>query len=66
MDEIRSHPNLAGIDVDHIIVASTHAHNTPDTIGLWGPQATTTGRVASVLPEALRPTRRRGAKTPIR
>lgn len=49
MDRIRSHPNLAGLDVDHIVVTSTHAHNAPDTIGLWGPQATTTGRVDFVL-----------------
>ena len=49
MDRIRNHPTLAGIDVDHIVVTSTHAHNAPDTIGLWGPQATTTGRVDFVL-----------------
>jgi hypothetical protein len=49
MDRIRTHANLAGLDVDHIVVTSTHAHNAPDTIGLWGPQATTTGRVDFVL-----------------
>lgn len=49
MDRIRNHPNLAGLDVDHIVVTSTHAHNAPDTIGLWGPQATSTGRVDFVL-----------------
>ncbi len=49
MDKIRTHANLAGTDVDHIVVTSTHAHNAPDTIGLWGPQVTTTGRVDFVL-----------------
>lgn len=49
MEQIRNHPNLAGVDVDHIVISSTHAHNAPDTIGLWGPLATTTGRVDWVL-----------------
>ena len=26
----------AGIDLDHLIVASTHNHESPDTVGLWG------------------------------
>ncbi|CAN5914984.1 hypothetical protein BH11MYX2_BH11MYX2_08360 [soil metagenome] len=49
MDKIRNHPNLAGVDVDQIIITSTHAHNAPDTIGLWGPTATSTGRVPRVF-----------------
>jgi hypothetical protein len=49
LDLIRQHPTLSGLDVDHIIIGSTHAHDTPDTIGLWGPTATTTGRQPFVL-----------------
>ena len=49
MDLIRNHPLLAGYDIDHIIVGSTHAHDAPDTIGLWGPTATDTGREPFVL-----------------
>lgn len=26
-----------GLDIDRIIIASTHTHHAPDTIGLWGP-----------------------------
>jgi len=29
---------------NRIIVASTHVHSAPDTIGLWGPQPTVSGR----------------------
>jgi len=49
MDLIRQHPLLAGLDIDHIIIGTTHAHDTPDTIGLWGPTATVTGRQQFVL-----------------
>ena len=49
MDLIRQQPMLAGLDIDHIIVGTTHAHDTPDTIGLWGPTATATGRQPFVL-----------------
>lgn len=49
LDLIRQHPLLAGLDVDHIIIGSTHAHDTPDTVGLWGPTATSTGREPFVL-----------------
>jgi hypothetical protein len=49
MDVIRQHPMLAGLDIDHIIVGATHAHDTPDTVGLWGPTATSTGRQQFVL-----------------
>jgi hypothetical protein len=52
MDLIRQHPVLAGLSIDHIIVGATHAHDTPDTVGLWGPTATSTGRQPFVL-EAL-------------
>ena len=49
MDRIRNHPTLAGVAVDHIVISSTHAHDAPDTLGLWGPTATTTGRQQFVL-----------------
>ena len=35
--------------IDHIIVSSSHAHEAPDTMGLWGPTVTTTGRQPFVL-----------------
>jgi hypothetical protein len=49
MDKIRNHPMLAGLDIDHIIIGATHAHDAPDTIGLWGPTATATGREDFVM-----------------
>lgn len=49
MDIIRQDPQLAGLDIDHIIIGATHAHDAPDTIGLWGPTATSTGREDFVM-----------------
>jgi hypothetical protein len=49
MDTIRQNPQLAGLDIDHIIVGATHAHDAPDTVGLWGPTATSTGREDFVM-----------------
>ncbi len=49
IDLIRAHPLLADLDIDHIIIGTTHAHDTPDTLGLWGPTATATGRQDFVL-----------------
>jgi hypothetical protein len=49
LDKIRNHPDLAGLGIDHIIAGATHAHDTPDTVGLWGPTATSTGRQPFVL-----------------
>lgn len=48
-DMIRSHPMLQGLGIDHIIVGATHAHDAPDTVGLWGPAVTTTGRQPFVM-----------------
>jgi hypothetical protein len=31
----------AGLDLDQLIVSSTHDHEAPDTMGLWGPEETT-------------------------
>ena len=30
-------------DVDFVVVTSTHQHEGPDTLGIWGPDATTSG-----------------------
>ncbi|MEJ7597036.1 MAG: hypothetical protein WKG01_03920 [Kofleriaceae bacterium] len=49
MDLIRQHPMLAGLDLDHVIVGATHAHDAPDAVGLWGPTATETGRQPFVM-----------------
>ncbi|MGN6105525.1 MAG: hypothetical protein ACTHU0_10505 [Kofleriaceae bacterium] len=49
MDVIRRHPALSGLAIDHLVIGTTHAHDTPDTIGLWGADATSTGRQPFVL-----------------
>jgi hypothetical protein len=42
VDTIRSLVSPAS-GVDYVVVHSTHQHEGPDTIGIWGPNATTTG-----------------------
>jgi hypothetical protein len=42
VDTIRSMVSPAS-GVDHVVVHSTHQHEGPDTIGIWGPDATTSG-----------------------
>src|SRR5438067_9779353 len=49
MDNIRNDPRLAGLAIDHIIIGATHAHDGPDTVGLWGPDLSTTGREQFVI-----------------
>ncbi|MGE5185849.1 MAG: hypothetical protein ACM31C_27520 [Acidobacteriota bacterium] len=49
MDNIRNDPRLAGLGIDHIIIGSTHAHDAPDMVGLWGPTLSTTGREPFVV-----------------
>ncbi|HEY5934414.1 MAG TPA: hypothetical protein VIU61_07265 [Kofleriaceae bacterium] len=49
MDIIRQHATLAGLEIDHVIIGATHAHDTPDVVGLWGPSPTDTGRQSFVL-----------------
>ena len=34
---------VAELGVDHVIVAATHNHESPDTLGLWGPSREETG-----------------------
>jgi hypothetical protein len=40
---IRAEPALAGRGFDAVVVTSTHQHEGPDTMGLWGPDETTSG-----------------------
>jgi len=49
MDIIRNHPLLQGLDIDHIVIGATHAHDAPDTVGLWGPEVTISGREPFVM-----------------
>jgi hypothetical protein len=44
MDIIRQHPLVAGLGIDHVIIGSTHAHDGPDTAGIWGPTVGVSGR----------------------
>lgn len=43
VQSIRDLVAAAGVDVDHVIVSSTHGHEGPDTMGLWGPRETVSG-----------------------
>jgi hypothetical protein len=38
-----------GVDPAHLVVASTHTHAGPDTMGIWGPDATTSGRCPAYI-----------------
>ncbi len=33
----------AGVDLDHLVIHSSHVHEGPDTMGIWGPSLTRTG-----------------------
>ena len=46
MDRIRMDPEVLALDVDHILIGSTHTHEGVDTVGLWGPNQLTSGRSA--------------------
>lgn len=41
--DIRMAAKAAGLDFDHVLVASTHVHEAQDTVGQWGPNIGTTG-----------------------
>lgn len=43
IEAIRNDPRVTALGIDHVIVGSTHAHDSIDTIGLWGPQALESG-----------------------
>ncbi|HEX5060761.1 MAG TPA: hypothetical protein VFV99_15440 [Kofleriaceae bacterium] len=49
MDSIREDPALASLGIDHIIIGSTHAHDAPDTAGIWGPRVGESGREQFVI-----------------
>lgn len=40
---IRDAVAAEGLDVDHVLVHSTHVHESPDMMGIWGPSITETG-----------------------
>lgn len=41
--DIRKAAKAAGLDFDHVLVSSTHVHEMQDTVGQWGPNASTSG-----------------------
>jgi putative sterol carrier protein len=43
-DVQRIRQRVRSVPPDRVIVACTHVHSAPDTIGLWGPQPTVSGR----------------------
>jgi hypothetical protein len=43
IEDIRARVAAFGIAPKSLIVACTHTHSAPDTLGLWGPDPTTTG-----------------------
>ncbi|MEQ1564271.1 MAG: hypothetical protein ABMA64_01445 [Myxococcota bacterium] len=40
---IREAADAAGLDVDYLVVHSSHTHAAPDTLGIYGPDVATTG-----------------------
>lgn len=42
-DVIRIRQAAAALGFDHVVVATTHNHEGPDTMGIWGPGVTKTG-----------------------
>ena len=42
VEEIRAAARDA-LDLDHVVVVSTHVHEAPDTMGIWGPQIAYSG-----------------------
>jgi hypothetical protein len=40
---IRKAAEAAGLDFDHVLVASTHVHESQDTMGMWGKDINTSG-----------------------
>lgn len=41
--KVRVAAAAAGLDLDHVVVASTHSHEGPDTMGMWGEDPSVTG-----------------------
>ena len=44
LEAVRDRVAEEGIDVDHVLLSSTHQHSGPDVLGQWGRQLGTTGR----------------------
>lgn len=40
---LRQDVAAAGLDIDHVVVHGSHGHEGPDTMGIWGPNITSTG-----------------------
>jgi hypothetical protein len=57
IEKIKADPIVAGLDVDHILISSTHTHEGVDTVGLWGPDP----MVSGVNPDYQKLTRDRAA-----
>ena len=49
LEQVRQRVAEEGIDVDHILLSSTHQHSGPDVLGQWGRQLGTTGRDSTYL-----------------
>ncbi|MGA1371244.1 MAG: neutral/alkaline non-lysosomal ceramidase N-terminal domain-containing protein [Pseudomonadales bacterium] len=47
---------LPGFRPEHIIVSSTHTHSGPDVVGLWGPDALTSGRDQAYVDQLIQTT----------
>lgn len=43
VERVRAKLKADGVPVDHVLVASTHTHAGPDTIGIWGASRQATG-----------------------
>jgi hypothetical protein len=41
--QIRAEIAALNLDIDHVLVNSSHSHSAPDTMGIYGPTYTTTG-----------------------
>jgi hypothetical protein len=52
LELLRADARAAGLDLGYLVVTSTHDHEGPDTIGLWGPDVGHTGRDEAYLARA--------------
>jgi len=50
--ELNEAAGEAGLDLDAVILSSTHNHEGPDTMGIWGPSLFTTGRSELYIAES--------------
>lgn len=50
---IRLAAQEAGLDLDQIVVSTTHTHEGPDTMGIWGENPVTTGYDATYVDEII-------------